>query len=504
MIELKSIINLLSKQKLKQIEIITEEDSLSDKSKQLYVGIKNGKYLTDEDASLDIYNEDPKNETYRKLKYRLQERLLNTLFFIDIQQYAKSNYEKALNRAYKNWSLNRILIEKGLRKVGVNLIENSLKACLKYDVIDLTVQITNSLKINYGLFNYNAYKFEKYSKLYKESLNKYLLENEATHFYTILAHYVISSKSIMYDDKIKAIEYELIELYNKAKDVDIYFLQYYMLNALYFLNMIKKDNIVLDQICDNAIDYFSKKIGFPNQGIFSFYQKKAITQLSLGNFESAIKYFNTCLDYKPTEGGITWQYLHNYIFHTQIIKKNYDEALKVIVKILGNKNFHKINETFKQPWYLKEAFIHFLIKIEKIDLDTAEIKGLRQFRLSRFVNEVSEFSKDKRGLNITINIIQMLFLIIDNEYDKVLDKLAALKQYNFRYLKRPEYIRSSTFIKMLLKIPDENYNKANVINKTEKLHKLLLDNPSDFSEQTLNIEIIPYEQLWEEILNILE
>ena len=84
------------------------------------------KYLTDEDASLDIYNEDPKNETYRKLKYRLQERLLNTLFFIDIQQYAKSNYEKALNRAYKNWSLNRILIEKGLRKVGVNLIENHL------------------------------------------------------------------------------------------------------------------------------------------------------------------------------------------------------------------------------------------------------------------------------------------------------------------------------------------------------------------------------------------
>ena len=164
-------------------------------------------------------------------------------------------------------------------------------------------------------------------------------------------------------------------------------------------------------------------------------------------------------------------------------------------EVIENNKFKSLPELYKQPWYLKEAFCHFLFRIGKIDEDVISNSKMRQFRISRFMNEVSEFSKDKRGLNITINIIQMIFLIVDNEYDKVLDKLAALKQYNFRYLKRPEYIRSSTFIKMLLKIPECNYDPEIIGIKTINLQNILKDNPLDFSEKSMSIEILPYETL---------
>ncbi|NNF22026.1 MAG: hypothetical protein HKN67_08795 [Saprospiraceae bacterium] len=129
---------------------------------------------------------------------------------------------------------------------------------------------------------------------------------------------------------------------------------------------------------------------------------------------------------------------------------------------------------------------------------------MRTFRIGRFLNDVDKFARDKRGLNITINIIQMLFLIIDEKYDDVLDKLAALKQYNFRYLKRPEYARSSNFIKMLLKIPEANYEPDLIRSKAAKFYDNLVSHTSDFSEQSMSIEIIPYEQLWKEILSIFE
>jgi hypothetical protein len=161
-----------------------------------------------------------------------------------------------------------------------------------------------------------------------------------------------------------------------------------------------------------------------------------------------------------------------------------------------------MTDSFKEPWYLKEAFIHFLIRVGRIDVEKSNASKLRPFRLGRFMNEVTVFSKDKRGLNITINIIQLLFLILDERYDDVLDKLNSLKQYNFRYLKRPEYIRQSSFIKMLLKIPDGDYRASKIREKADRYYQLLLDNPSDYSEQALSLETIPYEQLWEELLSV--
>ena len=109
---------------------------------------------------------------------------------------------------------------------------------------------------------------------------------------------------------------------------------------------------------------------------------------------------------------------------------------------------------------------------------------------------------DKRGLNITINIIQLLFLFVEENFDKALDKLNSLSGYNSRYLRRPEYIRPNSFIKMLIKIPDGHYKADLIEQKAAKYYQLLLDNPCDYSEHALSIEIIPYEQLWNEILEM--
>ncbi len=132
--DLKAIVNLLSTQKHKQIEIITEDAQLSEKTKLLYDNVKEGNFDTDEDAAKALYNSNEKNESYRKLKYRLKERLINTLFFIDIQNYSKSAFEKAINRNYKHWSSARILLEKGLRGPSMTILENSLKTSMKFDM----------------------------------------------------------------------------------------------------------------------------------------------------------------------------------------------------------------------------------------------------------------------------------------------------------------------------------------------------------------------------------
>ena len=163
--DIKAIIKLLSKQKIKQIEILSEESKLSEKSMALYNGIKQGNITNDDEASAFLYNDDRKNPIYRVLKHRLKQRLINTLFFIDIQQYGNSAYQKTLNRSYKNWAASKILLDKGPRKTAISIQETILKNVLKYDIEELAIMIIKDLKMHYGLYEYNLNKFNRYKKL---------------------------------------------------------------------------------------------------------------------------------------------------------------------------------------------------------------------------------------------------------------------------------------------------------------------------------------------------
>lgn len=496
------LINLLSKQKLKQIEIITEDVILSKKTKELYDGIKNKSYQDDTDAIIKLYGSIEKKSSYNKLKYRLTQRLINTIFFIDVQSYSKSEYQKVLGRSLKNWAAAKILIDKGLKKVAIEIYEQVLKASLKFDIIELSLLILKDLKLEYGLFLHNKYKYTKYKTQYKLVKDIYNKKEKVEDLYIELGQMVTKTKAYEYNDIVKSYIIEIENLIHETKELDSFNTKYYLYNAAYYAYLIKKDTDQQIRICKLAINYFKEKTEFKKAGLFAFYQKEGISYLNKKEYQKSFQSLNYCLNFNIREGSLSWMYIRNYLFQLHILRKDYNSAYALISEVLNNKSFNKINETYREPWYLKEAFIHFLIKIGKINPEDSDAQKLRPFRLSRFMNEVSVFSNDKRGLNITINIIQMLFYIVDERFDDALDKLSSLRQYNFRYLKRPEYSRSSNFIKMLLKIPEGDYDPKKIRAKAQKHHQALLDNPSDYSEHALSIEIIPYEQLWEEIMSV--
>jgi len=501
---LRPLIKLLSSQKIRQIEILSEHSNMSVKSKLLYDGILNDSFKNDKQASLKLYSSDENHAAYRKLKYRLKKRLINTVFFIDVQQYSNSPYQKALNSTYKNYAAAKIILDKGPSHVAIDIMENALKQTLKYDLTELSILLLKDIKLHYGLYNYNKYKYNRYKSLFEELTYLFNLKSVAEKLYIELGHIIGSNKTFEYNDNIKSAELELATLYKKIKDIDSYYLKNFYFNATYFAMMIKGDYLKQLEIANQAINYFQTKKDFKLIAQATFFQMKGVALLNLKEATKAFEVFEECLNFKPKAGKLYWQSLHNYLFICHALNQDYLAAYEIISKVMNNKSFVKIYDDFKQSWYLKEAFIQFLIRVDKINLGNTQVDKLRPFRIGRFLNEVPEFTKDKRGLNITIHIIQMLFLIVDEKYDAVLDKLSALKQYNFRYLKGTEYARPRNFIKMLLKIPDGNYNANRIRLKAHKYHQILLASPMDFTEKSMSIEIIPYEQLWEEILSIFE
>jgi hypothetical protein len=169
-------------------------------------------------------------------------------------------------------------------------------------------------------------------------------------------------------------------------------------------------------------------------------------------------------------------------------------------KIYGDSQaFERLPENIKEIWSVLGAYLAFLDLTIRINRNESGA-----FRLGKFLNEMPFYSKDKRGLNIAILIIQFLFLLHKRKYSDLIDRADALKQYCYRYLRKDDTFRSHCFIRMLLQIPRADFNRIRTERYAEPYVKKLKSVPLRVSEQSIEVEVIPYDDLWEMTLELLD
>ncbi len=465
--------------------------------------------LESKNKNIEKINEEYLNRydqnSYRTFKSRYASFLIRHLCKIDFPNSNDgSQYQKHQAETIKGLSLYYQLRSIGNTNISILILEKYYLISKKHDLTFLQLKILIELVKKYGLFHFNKYKYNKYKKELSDILPVSNLRAKVELYYSELGRYLVASKSYQNNKQIQNYKKELQNILKNKLIYRSYFATYYLYQCLYIILHIEKNTLGQIHLIKSALEYFSSKPIISNITLFSLNQQLAISLISLHRYNESIKYLDSASSLVKSQRTISWHNTQQYYFLIYILTENYENALSIVYNIQQVNYVKFISNAFREPWYLKEAFIHFLIRTGKINpQDFPDIK-LRMFRLNRFLNEVPVYSKDKKGINITINIIQILFLLSDKKYDTVIDKLNSLKQYNHRYLRKSQYIRSNCFIKMLLTIPVGHFNKKLVQTRADKYYQKLLLNPMDYSEQSLNIEIIPYERLWEEVLSILE
>lgn len=184
--------------------------------------------------------------------------------------------------------------------------------------------------------------------------------------------------------------------------------------------------------------------------------------------------------------------------------KNYQKAYELILTAQNHKNYTKLPPNIKEVWEVYAAYVHYFIRIEKINPIEINGKKLRKFRYYKFLNEVPIYSKDKRGINISILILQTIFLLQAKKYDVMIERIDALKQYCYKYLKKNDSYRSNCFIQMLIKLVEAHFHKVGAIRKANAYLQKLKAYPMEISLQTSEVEIVPYEDLWQHVIDSVE
>jgi hypothetical protein len=499
--DLVELINLLDKTKLKAngiLKFIIEPES---KMEMLYNALANKQVQSDDDA-LTFFREQQEDLTsLGSLKSKLKDRLLDSFFLLDFKESNYSSRQKAFHECYKKWATIMSLLNKNAKITGIDLAEKLLRHAAHFEFTELSLDILRVLRLQYSLVDGDVKKYDTVKAQYDRFEQIWMMESKAEKYYSELMIQYTNSKATQLEVAEMAKGY-FRELEPFMKDCHSFKL--HLFGRLIELLIYNSENDYFNtaRLCEDAIAFFDKKeydSGLPLQ---VFYYNLIVCYLQLREFDKGQAVINRCAYYFE-EGSFNWFKLQELFFLLAMHTGHYAGAYELYEKVTSYPRFEDKAIQIVEMWKIYQAYLYYLIKVDAIPADIVSDK-ITQFKINKFLNEIPLFSKDKRGMNISILIIQILYSIADKKYDKTRERIENIEKYCSRYLKDNDTYRSNCFIRMILTIPQAAFHREAVNRKTDRYYKLLSAVPLEAARQAHEVEIIPYENLWKMTVDSLE
>jgi len=500
--ELRELTDIVTKKKMKSVSVLGGSPTLSNaRMMKLYDLVAEDKVQTDEQAMAALFPGQDNPPHYFRLKNALRDCLHRMLFLIDLDLPHYHLRQKAYFECYRQWATMKLLVGKNARASQVSLATDLLRMTRKYEFTDLTVDIARSLRLYYGSIEGNLKKYEQYKALTHEYDEVFQQENLAEELYTDLVLRFVNNKSVKQDvhqqakaafDKIEPAlaKYDTYRLHLSGRLIEV------------LVHTSVNDYRQTVAVCDRAIRFFEAKEYTANIPLQIFLQQEMVCFVQLRDYPSgkAVAQRGLLL---LEEGTFNWfkyqELLLMLSFHTQ----EYQAAYEIFRRAVQHRRFDALPESVSEIWKIQKAYLFYLSEIGVIHPDPDD-DGFINFKVSKFLNNTPLYSKDKRGMNIALLVFQIVWLISARRYNETIDRMEAIEKYSTRYLKKDDTFRSNCFIKMLLAVPAAGFHRIAAGRAAEKFALALSTMPLDFANQSHDVEIIPYEHLWQMVIGSLD
>ena len=496
---LKEVIYLLRQHNINPFEHLRDGDGRGGSSKLLamFEGIRDGQINSDSEAEKKLYGNQMGGNAYRKLKSDIKGHLIDSILDINTFKSDFSDYQRAYYDCHKKWLVVRILAGMNANISAMELAEKLLHKASKFDFTFLSMDISSFLRIQYGLRESNSIKYREMSELFSKFRALYDAECLAEQLYTELIVTYVNKRGTNNEIHERAIQaFQTIK--PLMDSCESYKLQMYgyLVGLLQFTSV--KDYGSAIEFCNSAIAFFNKRSYEARTPLQIFHYQNLIGNIQLGHFYAGQVSAHECLRFLQ-EGTFNWfKYQELFLslcFHSQ----EYKQADETLQNILAHPRFQFLPDNAKEIWTIYESYLYFLHS-----LGLVQSKLAQKFKLDRFERRTPIFSKDKGGLNVAIIVIRILILLSERKFRKFIDEVDAINQYCYRHLKGEHTKRSYYFIKMLLVIPFAQFEPKQVEVKVKLLKQKLESHPFNVENQNNEVEIIPFERLWDMLMQQLK
>ncbi len=460
---------------------------------KLYGLLNSGRVLNNTEAmSLVLGKHDVKY--FSTIKGRMLEVFIKVISIQDVSNVKSDiRYNRVVESIRQNLAA-RIILYRGGRGVSMNLLESSLSDStlehLNYNVLDQIRLLT----IHYGTVNYNKYKLGKFLDLEKEY--SLILQNEtkALSYYIELKKAQLHSLAEVTPEVIKLASKYSIELAKvKVRSRTFNFYKFQVFVKRFEFN---RDFSKLLDLCDSAEIEFSTNELYSVSSITTVRQVRLWTLIQLGRYAECIERGLPELSREELAATNWYSFLH-YTLKACLYSGKYEKAEELIFYCLKHKNYKRLNVELKEVADLHLGYVHLINGSGIYKPSSASENELPNFKVGKYLNNTQVFSKDKRGINVSILLMHIAFLLQRKDYNAIIDRTDSLNQYAYRYLRKDDSFRSNCMIKMVIQMTKADFHPVRTARYTADLRKQLSHVTLAGSGENIEVEIIPFEVLWD-------
>ena len=426
--------------------------------------------------------------------------MLNTLFFLDVNLPSTSNYDRAYYSVNKDWTLVKILLSNNANHTAASLARQILTTALKFKFADVIVNCSRILR-RYSAETGDEKNYEIYDQHSKQFQNVLDAEIRSEELYqrVIMNYLKPPSKNTDLKERIDTYCDALVglsEIYNSP--IVIY--NMYLVWAFRYEMLYDFDAML--EVCNKAENYIEQNPTFyQDDKLATFQVKKMSAYLHLRDWKKGKINAEKCLQSFP-EGSDTWFTFMEYYLLLAVHTDNYINALAIFQKASNHSKFKKLSVISREKWKIYDIYLNYIIESQGDSNPVLLTQRRKSFRLSRFLNDPILFPKDQRIFTVLLVVAQVLFFLDKKSYSQVTERIERLKSYANRQLKKEEYYRAVQFIRLLQQLVKADYDVKNLSN-VEKYYDRLIETPFAYRGLIAELEVIPYEKLWNLILSRL-
>ena len=428
-----------------------------------------------------------------KLQSRVRTKLLNQLYFLD-----HSDPRLLVSRRYELECLDllhkvSILYAEREYKLSERLLLRCLKLAEAGEFTQYVVLCARMLR-NLHAEQQQAIPYKKAAKILQRAQQVLAWEDEAEQLHTesqlALTGTVAARRAVLavLPDRIA----QLDALHRRARSFTTYNLVYRARLAYEelqgnFLEMIRVTALASRRLRTGKLNERRFDIRFNHfVSVYAYLRSRQPVQ----GLRLAEEYTR---DFHPSSSN--WFYFQEHHLLLALHAQQYERAQQLMSITAKNPAYAMQREAALQRWDLYKSYVDFV-------LPPARNTTARQRQLAQWVLVLPEYSRDKRGHNVAILVLQLLHFLRERNLEAVMLRLERLRKYQQRHLYEANTLRSRLFLRLLPVIVEKNFDVDRIAERGKALLQQLRDTPPP-GEAFAEVEIIPYEHLWELVLDLL-
>lgn len=493
--DLKRLVRIISERKQRQYPLLELKSINENSTKEniFYRYIKKGTVNSDAEAAKLIYNSKRDDDRFRMLKSRLKQKLLNHMFFLDFienNQKVTTQYEQ---ECIQQLHQAKMLLFTGETRTAKSLV---LKVLTTSERLEFTKYIISSLEDLVKIYSDSCqpHLFDEVIDNLNKSRALYKKEEEARDHYYYMKMMIVKSVNSRKKNLEKASKsIKILEkLWKETKSFNIFEYLYKFILLQKELTGDFQGIITLLREIEGG-----KYGGYP---LNKYRMKKSQIVLSMAfayfrawDFEKGKLYIENNFEHFE-ESQSDWYTIYETYFLLLVYSKNYKLALEIIDQIFDNKTFDKLLDNNKGKWKLFNAYVH-MISFGNF--------YTRNFNSLNILEKIPTYNKENEGFNFAVIILQFLYFVEQNKLDELIKRRDEMKLYMANHFKENFSYRTRTIYKLLNIVVENKLDLKKIQFKCRYLVKKL-NNNKIVGNAYVELEIVPYEHLWDLIIKMLK